>query len=54
VVSGDRNRALSAFGKRREMSRVLINVVGFEIETWIMLFATAVGARFKGKEQDEA
>ena len=29
------------------------NALGFEIETWIMLFATAVGGRFNGKEQDE-
>jgi hypothetical protein len=28
--------------------------LGYEIETWIMLFDTAIGGRFNGNEQDEA
>jgi hypothetical protein len=32
---------------------VLENAVGPDIESWIMLFATAIGARSRGKEQDE-
>ena len=30
------------------------NALGYEIENWRMLFATAIGGRFYGKEQDEA
>jgi hypothetical protein len=30
------------------------NAHGYEIEMWIMLFATAIGGRLNGKEQYEA
>jgi hypothetical protein len=30
------------------------NAVAYEIESWIMLFVTAIGGRFHDKEQNEA
>lgn len=44
----------SLMGPVGKEKTITINALGYEIDARIMLFATAFGGRFNGKEQDEA